>query len=525
MAILPLNAETVNAVGRRARSVLAGFTPGQRVMSAIALVGLVAGSIAFMNFESKPSYQPLFTNLQPSDSGAVVAQLTNSQIPYQLSDGGATISVPANLVDQERVALAQQGLPNSGTVGFSNLEKSGITTSQFVQQVEYQQALEGQLQQTIDSIQGIQSSQVSLVVPTQNTFAIGNQPPTTASILVDLAPGVTLSQGQVQAIVHLAASATPSLTASNVTVVDNHGNILSAAGQTSGGSNGSSDSQQTANYDRNLADSLDALLYRLVGVGNAQVQVHALLNFNHQSETIKGLQLDAKGVPIVAPTSQTSTSSSYTGSGTPPTGVLGSGTPTTTGGAGKYTSTNSQVTNAVGQVTQTIDQAPGQVQKTSVAVLLNSAATSKVSISQVKSLVSAAAGLNTATGDQLVVTALKFAPAVALASAAGGAMQSYMHIGTAVLLALFILGLLFFALKSAKKTQYDEVEVAGLASAPQQRALETSHSPMELAAAPLALEGMTPEAVIAHVNSYIEQRPTEVARLLRGWAEESKEPR
>nr|MBW4078108.1 flagellar M-ring protein FliF [Acidobacteriota bacterium] len=153
MALLPFNAEALSAVSGRARSALSGFTTGQRVISVLAVIGLAIGGVAFVNMESKPSFQPLFTNLQASDSGAVVAQLTTSQIPYQLTNGGSTILVPSNMVDQERVALAQQGLPTSGTVGFSNLEKSGITTSEFVQQVEYQQALEGQLQQTIESIQ------------------------------------------------------------------------------------------------------------------------------------------------------------------------------------------------------------------------------------------------------------------------------------------------------------------------------------------------------------------------------------
>ena len=204
MALLPFNSRHPQFGPGRARSVLAQFTTGQKAMVGLAVVALIVGGTEFMHFESKPNYQPLFTNLQASDSGAVTAQLATAKIPYQLSNGGATILVPAADVDQERVALAEQGLPSSGTVGFSNLEKSGITTSEFVQQVEYQQALEGQLEQTIESIQGVQSAQVNLVVPQQSDFAIGTQPATTASILVDLTAGTTLTSGQVQAIVHLA---------------------------------------------------------------------------------------------------------------------------------------------------------------------------------------------------------------------------------------------------------------------------------------------------------------------------------
>src|SRR4029077_9612167 len=127
---------------------------------------------------------------------------------------------------------------------------------------------EGQLAQTIESIQGVQSAQVNLVVPQQSDFAIGTSQPTTASILVDLTPGTVLSSGQVQAIVHLAASSTPGLSASNVTVADNHGDVLTAPGDTDGTS-GASNAQQTATYDNGVATSLTSLLSRVVGPGNA----------------------------------------------------------------------------------------------------------------------------------------------------------------------------------------------------------------------------------------------------------------
>jgi flagellar M-ring protein FliF len=511
---------------------LSGFTSGQRVMIGLAVVGLIGAGLVFMHVESKPNYQPLFTNLQPSDSGAVTAQLATAKVPYQLSNGGSTVLVPASDVDQERVALAEQGLPNSGTVGFSNLEKSGITTSEFVQQVEYQQALEGQLEQTIESIQGIQSAQVNLVVPQQSDFAIGNQPATTASILVNLVPGTTLSSGQVQGIVHLAASSTPSLSASNVTVVDNHGDVLSSPGGAISGT-GSSDSQQTNAYDNQLSNSIESLLDRVVGTGNAAVQVHAVLDFNHQSTTTKGLQTNAKGQPITAATGQTSSNATYNGTGTPPSGLLGASAPaTTTTGSGNYSTTNTQVTNAVGQVTQTVDQAPGQVEKTSVAVLLNAHTKPRVSPSKVKALVLAAAGLNTAKGDQLVVTSLAFAKpdtaqatAAAAASAAAGKHQLIEHVAQVAGLLLLLVGMFVFALRASRRgLRYDEVHVPELSSMAS-RVLAFDEEPFptgEIPAvqgSPLAL-GVGPDAVLSRVNAYIEERPGEVARVLREWADE-----
>ena len=514
-------------------TVLAGFTTGQKVMTVLAVVGVIVAAVVFMGDESKPSYQPLFTNLQASDAGAITQQLASQKIPYQLADGGSTVLVPAADVDQERIALAQQGLPQAGNVGFSNLEKSGITTSEFVQQVEYQQALEGQLEQTISSIQGVQSAQVNLVVPQQSDFAVGTQQATTASILVNLSPGTALSSGQVSAIVHLAASSVPGLSSSDVTVVDNHGDVLTAPGD-AGGTSGASNTQQTDAYDNQLAASLTALLARVVGEGNAAVQVKALLNFNQSQTTTNGLQLNAQGQPVTAPTGQTTSNSTYNGTGTPPSGVLGSSqAPTTTGGTGTYTTTNSQITNAVGQVTQTVKQAPGQVQRTSVAVLLNSSKAKKIDQAELRSLVTAAAGLNTANGDQLVVTSMPFASAgtsqTAASSAAGSAHRQQLleHAGEIGGLLLLIGGMVAATLYAAKRRRplYQEIALGELGPVASMIPVEEERNPTgELPAirvAPALQLGS--DAVLAQVNQFVEQRPAEAAHLLKSWADERDE--
>ena len=530
MALVPISRDSLSSARGRASSVLAGFTTGQKAMTALALVGVIVAGVLFMGAESKPTYQPLFTNLQSSDAGAITQQLTSQKVPYQLADGGSTILVPAADVDQERVALAQQGLPQAGNVGFSNLEKSGITTSEFVQQVEYQQALEGQLEQTISSIEGVQSAQVNLVVPQQSDFAVGTQQATTASILVNLAPGTVLSSGQVSAIVHLAASSVPGLSASDVTVVDNHGDVLTAPGD-AGGTSGASNTQQTNAYDSQLAASLTALLGRVVGEGNAAVQVNALLNFNQSQTTTNGLQLNAQGQPVTAPTGQNTSNSTYSGTGTPPSGVLGSSqAPTTTGGNGTYSTTSSQITNAVGQVTQTVKQAPGQVERTSVAVLLNSS--KKVNQAQVRALVTAAAGLNKANGDQLVVTSMPFAAAgnaqtAAAAAASAHHQQSLEHAGEIGGLVLLIAAMVAATLIAAKRRRplYQEIALGELSPMASAVLVEDERNPTgELPAVRVspALQ-LGSDAVLAQVNQFVEQRPAEAAHLLKSWADEREE--
>ena len=522
MALLPINVDSLNSARGRAQKVLGGFTLGQKVLTVLATIGLIGGAFLFMKVESKPSYQPLFTNLQPADSGAVVSQLNAAKIPYELTNGGSTVLVPASLVDSERVTLAEQGLPSSGTIGFSTLEKGGFTTSQFVQQVEYQQALEGQLAQTIESIQGIQSAQVNLVVPQQSAFAIGNQPTTTASVLVNLAPGATLTSGQVQGVVHLVASAVPNLTLSNVTIVDNHGNVLSSSnGSVTGDS--ATQAQETTAYDNQMASSIQALLERVVGVGNSAVQVHAVLNFNQQSTTTTGLQTNAKGTPVTAVTNQTTSKQTTTGAGAPPAGVIGANQPPINGN-GNYSSnsTNTQVTNAVGQITQTIKQAPGQVQTTSVAVIINSNTKPKPNAAQIQSLVTAAAGLNLKAGDKLVVSQLPFAASntSALSAAARSAtkMKEYEHIAEAAGLVLFIAAMLFLALRASKRTTYEEIAVPPM----QELGTAAINNMLPQATAPMAVQPIRMDAdseqILLQVNSHVGQHPTQVAGLLRNWA-------
>lgn len=569
MAMLPVNRDSLTSARGRIATILAGFTPGQKAMTVIAAVAVVVGGFAFMGMESTPNYAPLFTNLQPTDAGSITQQLTAAKIPYQLTDNGTTVMVPEADVNQERIAMAQQGLPQSGNVGFSTLEKSGVTTSDFVQQVEYQQALESQLEQTIDSIQGVKSSQVSLVVPQQSAFAVGSSTPTTASILVNLDQGTTLSNDQVSAIVHLAASSTPGLSADNVTVADNMGDVLNAPGSGSGGS-ASSNGEQTSSYDNQLAASISALLGRVVGANNSAVQVHAVLNFDQTSTTTNGLQTNAQGQPIVAPTSTSTSNSTNSGTPTDASGVLGTGQATTSNtSTGASTTNSTQVTNAVGQVTQTVNQAPGQVVKTSVAVLLNSSAAKKVSVAQVTQLVTAAAGLNLSGGDSLVVSSMPFASqsssATGAAAAAAGPTATLipqaMKIGGLLLL---LLGLLFFGMRTSKKRRplYTEVPVTDMMPAAmmpgspmgqmmpgqqpmgQMGQMGQMAPPGQMMPVPAGMmqpavgydtgapTGQMPrvnrnpslelgrEAVLAQVNDFVDERPTEAARLLKMWADE-----
>lgn len=410
MALAPYSPNQASARAKETwQRFSSGFTPGQKAVTLAALVGLVAASAFLSSHMSSPSYQPLFSGLQPSSAAAITSDLASAKVPYKLANGGTTIEVPAAKVDQERLTLAAAGLPQAGSgAGLSILDKEGITTSQFTQQADYQRAVQDELQSTIDSIQGVASSQVEIVMPSQSAFALGNAQQPSASVMVDLQPGTSLSEGQVQSIAHLVASAVPNLSANNVTVADNNGNLLFGPGAGSGPAAAMSAAQ---GYDSAAEASLTTMLDQIVGPGNASVRVNAVLGTASTKTSTQGIELGPKGVPIRAANNVSTSKETFNGTGTALGGVLGTNT-VTPAGAGKstYTKTSSQTSYETGVSNVTINQPPGQLQKESVSVVLSSLPRG-ASLAKIRQAVSAAAGLTPA--DTLSVVSIPFSTTLA----------------------------------------------------------------------------------------------------------------
>ncbi|HKU00112.1 MAG TPA: flagellar basal-body MS-ring/collar protein FliF, partial [Paraburkholderia sp.] len=192
------------------------------IVAVAVLVAVVAGLILWSR---APDYKVLYSNLSDRDGGAIITALQAANVPYKLSDGGGAILVPSDQVGEMRLRLAQQGLPKSGSVGFELMDNQKFGISQFAEQVNYQRALEGELEQTIQSIQSVKSARVHLAIPKPSVFVREREAPT-ASVLVNMYPGRVLDDGQVAAITHMVAAAVPNLPVRNVTVVDQDGNLL-----------------------------------------------------------------------------------------------------------------------------------------------------------------------------------------------------------------------------------------------------------------------------------------------------------
>lgn len=525
------NAIDVDKMKEAAKRFSSGFTTGQKAVTGVAVLAVLVGALLFVKVAGKPTYQPLFTGLQAADAGAITSQLKSSKVPYQLADGGSTILVPSNQVYQERVTLAQAGLPSAGTVGLSILDKEGLTTSSLTQQADYQRAIQGQLESTIESIQGVTGAQVNLVMPPTDVFAVSNNQTASASVLVDLAPGAVLKETQVQAIVHLVASAVANLDPNSVTVVDSTGNMLAGPGVDAGAGQDS----QTSAYDSALAANLDAMLAKVVGPGKADVQVNADLNYNQVQTTTKALQVGPNGTPVTTPTSTSTDKENYSGSTSGAGGVLGS-LPTAAAGVASpnstYTKQTSDSTYATGEVDQTVTQAPGTVQRLSVAVLVDSSVKG-VSNASVSQLVSAAAGIQPSRGDTLSVVRMPFsnaasnqakAAAAAAASAQKSAQMSNLIKSVApVLMVLVALGLLARVLRRPRSYTLP-ARTATLALEPGSGSASAGAQLDGAAGLGLAGGSGAPELSDAgaghspaRVEEFIEQQPDQVARLLRSW--------
>jgi len=290
--------------------------PRPVLMAAGAAV--VAVIVVLLLWSRGPEYRVLFSNLEDRDGGAIVTALTQMNVPYKLSDTGSAILVPSDKVHEARMQLAQQGLPRSGEAGFELLDKTRFGASQFTEQVNYQRALEGELVSSIEAVYAVKSARVHLAIPRESLFVRDRQPPT-ASVLLTLQPGRSLSEPQVAAITWLVSSSVPHLTADKVSVVDQNGRLLTAPTGEAGVDG--SRRQMIDDIEHRTVQRILTLLNPLVGPGNVRAQVSADVDFAQREQTSEVYRPNQK--PGEAAVRSEQTSSSLQNHVLPPEGVPG----------------------------------------------------------------------------------------------------------------------------------------------------------------------------------------------------------
>ncbi len=531
----------------------------------VGLAASVAIGTAIVLWSQQPNYGLLFGGLSGKDAGAVTAALQRANIPYRIDPNSGAIMVPSTQVYNARIKLATEGLPKGTTSSFDLLAKNqgAFGMSQFMETVQYHQALQNELERTIASVDTVQSDRVHLAIPKQSVF-IQDSPKPSASVLVNLYSGRNLSAAQVAGIVHLVASSVPGLSTQNVTVVDQQGNLLTgnngAAAQQSGSSLSSAQYDLTRRLDRLYARRISDILAPIVGTSGVRAQVTTSLDYSLINTTSEKYDPNSQVVRSEQTTDNRRWGKSVSGAvpgaltnQPPPAGVPATQSANSPAGAATTTNNPNQPpllqedksgtrNYEINRTIQHIRQAPGVVKRLSVAVVVDyqttkdaqgkvvSKALSPQQMTNITNLVKEAVGFNAARGDTVNVINAPFKQATAVPATGSPPIWQQpwvLDLGKQVLGALAVLLLIFGVLRpvlrslvsESKSDRGDGGAVALDMAAGEGGGLgedRLSLTPQAAGGAPL--EGY--DAHLANARQVAQADPKRVAQVVKSWVNE-----
>ena len=355
-------------------SKVAGMSMSQK-FGILAVAGLVVAVVMVsLMWALAPKYQYLFTDLKDSDASLIVQNLKDNRIPYKLTKGGTAIMIPEKNVYETRLSLAAQGLPKGGVdKGFALFDETGFSTSEFVQKINYQRALQNELANTIMSLDEVEFARVHIVMPEESIF-IEDEKPAKASIVIKTKPGMQMNQSKVQGVVYLVEKSVRGLDSENISIVDIKGRVLYA------GKKGT-DSAALANNQLEFKHSIETmleeraqdLLGRIVGPQAAVVKVSADVNM----DMVK--RVEDTYDPEIHVVRSEEVKNSGAGADKNPLGIAGtqSNLPTGRGGADAVPAVGSQANSAIVRnyeiarnQTESI-LSPGNIKRLTVSVVVD----------------------------------------------------------------------------------------------------------------------------------------------------------
>ena len=349
------------------------LSQGKKV-AALSLVALALASLLVMSLWLKaPDYQLLYANLSQEDAGAIVEKLKNKKIPYEVSNGGRTIRVASDMIHETRLQLAGEGLPEGSDVGLEMFEDTPLGMTDFIQKINFQRALQGELTRTIKTLDAVAQVRVHLVIPKDNLFR-KQKPKGKASITLKLKSGKSLSEGQIQGIVHLVSASVGSIEASNVVIVDVNGNLLSGGKEPSEGAMMStSNFKHKLRVQKELQAKIIKMLEDALGSGKVIAKISTDLDFEQVERTEEIFDPDSQVVR-----SENQISESSVGS-IPPGGIPGvqalvpSGEDSGSGAgqAAQRNKSNAVFNYEINKEVRRISKPVGEITKLSVAVMID----------------------------------------------------------------------------------------------------------------------------------------------------------
>lgn len=413
----------LGAFALQIRDFFLALPPARRMTFLALTVGVIVGTGLLAVWVERPQYRVLFSNLNGTDGAAVVDYLKAEKIPYRMADGNGAIEVDAAHVYETRLALAGRGIPQGGGVGFEIFDKQTLGMTDFVQRLNYQRALQGELARTIGELAAVESARVHLALPERSLFVAEERRPS-ASVVVKLRAGRVLAEDQIAGVVHLVAASVEGLKPADVTVVDINGqelthDVAESAGRPAG--------QTMLAFQRELeqsyAERIESMLARVLGTGHALARVTATLDTAQVEKTEESFDPDRvairnekrsreKNVQGAAANAAGGVNATLTNEPAPPAAAAAEDGP-------HSEREDSALSYEVSKITSRRIEQSGGVRKISVAVLLDGTYQGEgeartfvprpsEEIDRYRELIKRAVGFNEERGDQIEVASAPF---------------------------------------------------------------------------------------------------------------------
>ena len=374
--------------------------PQRLAIILLVIITIVAVSY-FVTKSVEPNWGVLYSDLAETDAVAVVENLKKAGYPFKLSDDKKTVLVPADLKEDLRLMIAQKDVIHDSNPGFELLDKIQLGATDFQNKLTRQRIFQGELTRTIERIQGIKKARVQIADPERSVFSDKDDSPS-ASVMLILEPGVKIKQEQVKAIKNIVAYSIPRLNPDKVFITDQNGSALS---DESGGGGASDITDYRTGFETGISKKIQAVLEKIVGTENVNVQVSATMNFDSARSTIEKYLPAVEGstTPEGIAASSQSESENYGNGASAPTTNVPAGAKNMNYEKIKTTK-NFNVSKEIKQVVY----APGTVEKLTIAVALNKILTTKEK-DEIRNLVISASGANLERGDIITITGMQFA--------------------------------------------------------------------------------------------------------------------
>jgi flagellar M-ring protein FliF len=555
-AVALANPQSLATTGFGAK--LAALPVKSRVTLGLGVAALIAVLAAITLWSSQGDYKVLYANLSDKDGGAIIAQLSQMNIPYRYTEGGGAILVPASQVHDLRLKLASAGLPKGSVVGYELMDGARFGQTQFQERLTFQRGLEGELTRSIMSMPAVQNARVHLALPNQNGFFREQQKPS-ASVMLTLYSGRTLDRGQVAGIVHLVSSSVPEMSPKAVSVLDQTGALLSNTSDASSGAGLDAQQLQYVNqiesgYNKRILDILEPV----VGRDNLRAQVTADVDFAQIESTSE--EFKPNQGPNAAATVRSMQNSEQSGSnGSSATGIPGAtsnqppvpATAPVTGaaqplqtaqggqGGGTSNSRRDAVTNyEVDKTVKVTRNATGAVRRLNAAVVINNRSVTDAKgkttsvpltpeeLEKIETLVRESVGFNKDRGDSVKVINAPFKVEVAPKDDTPLWKQPQtidLLRGAAVPVSLALLGLVivFSLIRPALKTAQANAAAQAAANARGSKldaVVDDEESlPTGAGQGALKIEGPKASAHLAGARVFAKENPAAVANIVRSW--------